>query len=61
MKQRKNYIIQLHLRSCWSCKNRDAIRESIIHGDKGKVKFMICMLDHEEVEKSGVCDFYRSR
>lgn len=58
MKQRKNYTIQLFLKSCWSCKHRDSIREPIVHGDKGKAKTLICILDHLEVEKAGVCDLY---
>jgi len=61
MKQRKNYHVQHHAAECVSCRNFDAIRESIIPGDKGKQKVFICQLDHLPVEKSGVCDLFNGR
>lgn len=57
----KNYRVQHHAEKCASCRNFDAIREAIHFGDKGKIKIMICSLDHLEIEKAGVCDFYKSR
>ena len=61
MKQRKNYIVQHHEKECASCRNFDSIKESIFFGERGKTKILICMLDHLEVEKAGLCDNYTNR
>ena len=58
MKQRKSYHVQHHAAECVSCRNFDAIREPVAYGDKGKQKVFICQLDHQPIEKSGLCDLY---
>ena len=61
-KVRRGYRIQHFPKACENCINRDAIKEPIEHGDKGKQRVDICRLDHQPVHfGQGLCDAWRAK
>jgi hypothetical protein len=59
---RREYRIQHFAKACETCVNRDAIKEPITHGDKGKERIDICRLDHQQISPGqGVCAAWRTR
>ena len=57
---RHNYHLQHFDKACENCVNRDAIREPVMQGDRGKQRIEICRLDHQPISfGQGVCDAWR--
>ena len=61
MNIKRNYRVQTHERQCSKCIFFDSIREAIYPGDNGKQKFFLCILDRTSIEKSGICDAYKTK
>lgn len=57
--RRRNYREQSHAKQCSLCRHFDTIRQPIYEGEmRYKVTVPICRLDHEPVEKYGICDSF---
>ncbi len=61
IRQRKNYRVIHSEQECLTCRHKDAIREPVCPGDRGKVKTLICELDHLPIEPQGVCDLWEKK
>ncbi len=59
----RNYHLQHFEKECYLCKHIDSIREPVVPGDRGKVKYYLCAVGPHriQVEKQGICDLYKAK